>query len=118
MHLEGAESGALVRLHGHLLAFGWVEQNTGNTPALRHGAVPGCYRITASGMRANKLARRGAEEEEEAEVVTSVGGTAAAESEGNDGRPMPRRRGGQRARAKKAAPADSEAACALVASAE
>jgi hypothetical protein len=118
MHLEGAEHRDLVRLHGHLLAFGWLEQNTGNTPALRPGAVPGCYRITPSGMRANRLARRSAGEEDEAEVVVSVGGgTVAAENEG-DGAPTPRRRGGRGARAKQAAPSDPAGACAPLAKAE
>jgi hypothetical protein len=112
MHLEGAEARDLVRLHGHLLAFGWLEQNTGNTPALRPGAVPGCYRITASGMRAKKLARCSTGDDDEAEVVAAVGGDAvAAENEGNDA-PRTRRRGGRGARAKKAALTDPMGACA------
>ncbi len=35
---------AMTKLHGELIAFGWVEQNTGN--------VPTCYRITSSALRA------------------------------------------------------------------
>lgn len=46
MHLEGIEPPQLARLHGELIAFAWVEQNT--------GAVPACYRITLAGWRAMK----------------------------------------------------------------
>jgi hypothetical protein len=35
----------LTRLHGELIAGGWVEQNTGQT-------VGGCYRVTPAGLRA------------------------------------------------------------------
>ena len=34
----------IVKLHGELIAFGWIEQNTGQ--------IPGCYRITSAGLRA------------------------------------------------------------------
>lgn len=44
----------LVRLHGELLAYGWLEQNTGLTPVLRIGAAPACYRVTSAGLRALK----------------------------------------------------------------
>jgi hypothetical protein len=46
MHLEGVEAAALVKLHGELLAFAWVDQNTGQ--------VPICYRITLAGLRATR----------------------------------------------------------------
>ena len=36
-------------LHGELIAFGWVEQNTGQ--------VPSCYRITLAGLRAIRQAK-------------------------------------------------------------
>ena len=53
-HLDGLEARAVVRLHGELLAFGWIEQNTGVTPASmpRGGAAPACYRVTTAGLRA------------------------------------------------------------------
>ena len=57
MELPGMPAETLVRLHGRLLACDWVEQNTGLTPVLRPGAVPGCYRITPAGKRALKKAR-------------------------------------------------------------
>ena len=47
----------LVRLHGELLAYGWLEQNTGLTPVLRPGAAANCYRITTAGIRALKQVR-------------------------------------------------------------
>jgi hypothetical protein len=50
--MVGVGARELVRLHGELLAFGWIEQNTGMTPALRPGSAPACYRITTAGVRA------------------------------------------------------------------
>jgi hypothetical protein len=55
--MEGVEPRQLVKLHGELLAYGWLEQNTGLTPALRAGAAASCYRITTTGIRALKQAR-------------------------------------------------------------
>jgi hypothetical protein len=52
--MEGVQPRDLIRLHGELLAFGWLEQNTGLTPTLRPGVALGCYRITPSGLRARK----------------------------------------------------------------
>jgi hypothetical protein len=55
--VDGASARELVQLHGELLAYGWLEQNTGATPVLRKGSVPQCYRVTAAGRRALKQAR-------------------------------------------------------------
>ncbi len=55
--MENVGARELVRLHGELLAFGWIEQNTGMTPALRPGGAPACYRITTAGLRALRQAR-------------------------------------------------------------
>ncbi len=55
--MEGVEPRQLVKLHGELLAYGWLEQNTGLTPALRAGAAANCYRITNAGIRALKQVR-------------------------------------------------------------
>ena len=63
MQLAGCEGKQLTRLHGELIAYGWVEQNTGVVPAMRGGAAPGCYRVTPAGIRALKQL-----ETEEAEV--------------------------------------------------
>ena len=51
---EGLEPRELVRLHGELIAYGWIEQNTGIVVGAKRGAAPGCYRITPAGMRALK----------------------------------------------------------------
>jgi hypothetical protein len=56
--LEGVEPRQLVKLHGELMAYGWLEQNTGSTPVSTAGsAAAGCYRITPAGIRALKQAR-------------------------------------------------------------
>jgi hypothetical protein len=57
--LDGVPPRELVRLHGELLAFGWVEQNTGVTPSAMPpgGGVPACYRVTAAGLRALRQVR-------------------------------------------------------------
>src|SRR5690348_11124459 len=55
--MEGIEPRQLVKLHGELLAYGWLEQNTGLTPVLRAGAAASCYRITPAGIRALKQIR-------------------------------------------------------------
>jgi hypothetical protein len=46
----------LSRLHGELIAQGWVEQNTGLTPVLRAGCVSACYRVTSAGLKAYRQA--------------------------------------------------------------
>lgn len=55
--MEGIAPRELVKLHGELLAYGWLEQNTGLTPVLRPGTAASCYRITPAGIRALKQAR-------------------------------------------------------------
>ena len=70
MEMEGVEARELVRLHGLLIAFGWLEQNTGNVPVVRAGAVPCCYRVTAAGVRIAKLVRGGVQDE--AEVMAAA----------------------------------------------
>jgi hypothetical protein len=56
VEMEGVDPRQLVKLHGELLAYGWLEQNTGLTPVLRAGAAANCYRITPAGIRALKQA--------------------------------------------------------------
>jgi hypothetical protein len=80
--LEGVEPRDLVRLHGQLLACGWVEQNTGATPVPRPGVVAACYRVTAAGLRALRQARDGDPGADD--------GLAEADAEGA-GRPVARR---------------------------
>jgi len=66
--LDGAEAGPMVKLHGELLAFGWIEQNSGHTP-YQPGVVAACYRITTGGIKAlNKIMReRKGEKESDSE---------------------------------------------------
>jgi hypothetical protein len=52
MELDGTQPRDLTRLHGELIAYGWVVQNTGNTPVIKPGMVAACYRITPAGLRA------------------------------------------------------------------
>ncbi len=66
MHLEGVDAKELTRLHGELLAFAWIEQNTGATPKAAPGVVAGCYRTTAAGQRALKRAQTESDGDEEA----------------------------------------------------
>jgi hypothetical protein len=54
---QGVPPRDLVRLHGELLAYGWLEQNTGITAAPRVGAALASYRITTAGIRALRQAR-------------------------------------------------------------
>jgi hypothetical protein len=82
MDLEGVEPRELVRLHGQLIACGWVEQNTGATPVLRPGAVAACYRVTAAGLRALRQAHDGDPGEDDG--LAGAGAEVA-------GRPEPRR---------------------------
>jgi hypothetical protein len=64
MELDGVTADGLVKLHGALLAYDWIEQNTGVTPILPSVAVPQCYRTTTVGRRALRLARLRREDEE------------------------------------------------------
>jgi hypothetical protein len=52
----------LSRLHGELIAQGWVEQNTGLTPVLKAGCVSACYRVTSAGLKAYRHACKEAAE--------------------------------------------------------
>ena len=44
MRLDRCEPRDLSKLHGRLMAFGWLEQNT--------GVLPACYRATRGGIKA------------------------------------------------------------------
>jgi hypothetical protein len=52
--LPGATPREIMHFHGELLAYGWLEQNTGQTPVLKAGSAPACYRVTSIGLRALK----------------------------------------------------------------
>jgi hypothetical protein len=59
MQQDGCDGREMTRLHGELIAHGWVEQNTGLTPMLRKGEAPACYRVTTAGLRALKQVKAG-----------------------------------------------------------
>jgi hypothetical protein len=42
---------ALSVLHGELIAFEWIQQNTGQALVLADGTLSACYRITLHGLR-------------------------------------------------------------------
>jgi hypothetical protein len=66
MSLDGAQPGPMVKLHGELLAFGWLEQNSGFTLNQPDG-VAACYRITTAGQKALKKLLREKQDESESE---------------------------------------------------
>jgi hypothetical protein len=57
MQQDGCEGKQLSRLHGELMAYGWLEQNTGVVPAARKDQAPGCYRVTRAGIKALEQVR-------------------------------------------------------------
>lgn len=69
MDLNGLTGRDLSRLHGELIALNWIEQNTGNTPAVRANSAIGCYRVTTLGLRVYRKIEK-AEEADEA-IVSS-----------------------------------------------
>lgn len=51
MQMEGVEPRQLSTLHGELMAFDWIEQNTGQAFSTKEGTLSACYRITLNGLR-------------------------------------------------------------------
>jgi hypothetical protein len=51
MQMEGVEPKQLSVLHGELIAFDWIEQNTGQALLVGDGTLSACYRITLNGLR-------------------------------------------------------------------
>jgi hypothetical protein len=51
MQMEGVEPKQLSALHGELIAFDWIEQNTGQASPMKDGVLANCYRITLNGLR-------------------------------------------------------------------
>jgi hypothetical protein len=54
MRLDGCDARQITRLHGELIAHGWLELDVASVPRPQAGAVPGCYRVTREGLRALK----------------------------------------------------------------
>jgi hypothetical protein len=70
MEMPNLQANELVKLHGDLLAYGWIEQNTGVVSVFQPGTVAQCYRITPAGQKALKQARTEcAPEREDAEAA-------------------------------------------------
>jgi len=51
MRTDGVGPEQLTALHGELIAFDGIEQNTGHAVLLPDGTLSACYRITQSGLR-------------------------------------------------------------------
>lgn len=51
MQIEGVDAKQLSALHGELMAFDWIEQNTGQATGMKGGSIANCYRITLNGLR-------------------------------------------------------------------
>jgi hypothetical protein len=100
MELEGLKPAELARLHGALIAHGWVEQNTRQTPFLKPGVVACCYRVTGAGVRALRLAKAEGAVDEDLEAA-ALGNGIEASTEGVNTAP-PTRRPSKLARAEKA----------------
>lgn len=56
--MDGVDPKRLSRLHGELIAFGWIEMNLDASNARKGVVAANCYRVTAAGLRALKHARR------------------------------------------------------------
>lgn len=61
MTMDGLQPAQITKLHGELLAFEWIEQDT--------GAIRASYRITPAGVRFLKQAVNGVEEDEPEAVI-------------------------------------------------
>lgn len=59
MALGECEPKQMHRLHGELIAHGWLELNIDALPPAKPGEVPGCYRVTREGLRALKQVNAG-----------------------------------------------------------
>jgi hypothetical protein len=70
MEVEGVPAPALARLHGNLIAYGWVELNLAAPPVMRSGVLPQCYRATAAGRRAVKEVKAGVSDDVEARAAS------------------------------------------------
>jgi hypothetical protein len=51
MQMDGVEPQHLTLLHGELIAFDWIEQNTAGASLRSDGTLAACYRITRHGLQ-------------------------------------------------------------------
>jgi hypothetical protein len=59
MKWDDLDGRALAKLHGHLVAEGWLEINLDSSTPRREGTVASCYRVTPAGLRALRTAGPG-----------------------------------------------------------
>lgn len=69
MRMDGVAADQLTALHGELIAFDGIEQNTGHAVLLSDGTLAACYRVTAAGLREFRSLHGAEADEEPAEVV-------------------------------------------------
>jgi hypothetical protein len=66
MILEGANARDLTRLHGSLIASGWLEMNVAVPKFSQPGTIASCYRATLAGLRALRRLDKSSDAEDEA----------------------------------------------------
>ncbi len=69
MRMDGVGPEQLTALHGELIAFDWVEQNTGHAVLRPDGSLAACYRVTPNGLREFRRLHGIAVVEEQPEVT-------------------------------------------------
>jgi hypothetical protein len=99
MRWEGVEAKELVKLHGELIAYGWVEQNLGTSSSAKPGVLAGCYRVTAAGLRAWQHAQYGPAEEDMGAAALPMASGPGGLLPGDAGVTGPKRRRGRKPRA-------------------
>jgi hypothetical protein len=68
MQMEGVTPKQLSALHGELIAFSWIEQNTGQATPGKDGTISSCYRVTPHGLRTYRRLNGAEIEVEDAET--------------------------------------------------
>jgi hypothetical protein len=68
MEMEGVAPKQLSALHGELIAFSWIEQNTGLATPGKDGINSSCYRVTPHGLRTYRGVHGAETEVEDAEA--------------------------------------------------
>jgi hypothetical protein len=68
MRMDGVGPEQLTALHGELIAFDGIEQNTGHAVLRPDGTLSACYRVTPAGLREFRRLH-GVEADEEPEEV-------------------------------------------------
>ena len=69
MNLDGLGPEQLTALHGELIAFDGIEQNTGHAGLLPDGTLSACYRVTLTGLKEFRRFHGGEVPEEQLDVI-------------------------------------------------